>query len=116
MGDKELTALKNIVRIGTVSSVDAENRTARVAFADKPDAQGKPLISGPLKVLQNPPFIPGKSVAQETQPRGGGNGDSAFESHTHGVVISPWLPGIGQFVLCLYLPNGESDGFILGGI
>ena len=27
-----------------------------------------------------------------------------------------WLPEVGQFVLCLFLPNGESDGFILGGL
>ncbi len=29
---------------------------------------------------------------------------------------SPWLPKVGQYVLCLYLINGESDGFILGVI
>ncbi len=29
---------------------------------------------------------------------------------------NPWLPKVGQYVLCLYLVNGESDGFILGVI
>ena len=27
-----------------------------------------------------------------------------------------WLPHIGQLVVCLYLPKGKSDGFILGTI
>ena len=114
--ENELTILKNIVRIGTVSSVDGGNRTARVTFADKQDTEGKPLISGPLKVIQNPPSIPGNSQTNQTQPQGGGSGEAAYESHTHGLVISPWLPYVGQFVLCIYLPNGESDGFVIGGI
>ncbi|GHU42175.1 hypothetical protein FACS1894111_05650 [Clostridia bacterium] len=113
---QDMTALKNLVRVGTVSSIDTQNRTARVTFADKQDVNGKPLISGPLKVIQNPPLIPGKNVAQVTQARGGGSGEAAYESHTHGLTISPWLPDIGQLVVCLYLANGESDGFVLGAI
>jgi phage baseplate assembly protein gpV len=27
-----------------------------------------------------------------------------------------WLPSIGSSVLCLFLPNGEGDGIILGGL
>lgn len=126
--ESEMTVLKNIVRVGTVSSVDGRNRTARVAFADKQDKKGNPLISGPLKVIQSPPEV----VIQEAAPpltvdpttitidsigetfehkHAGHN-----ESHTHKVVVSPWLPYVGQFVLCIYLPNGESDGFVIGGI
>lgn len=82
MSEQELTILKNIVRVGTVSSVKTADLTARVAFHDKQDTEGNPLISAPLKVI-----------------------------HT-----SPWLPSVGQFVLCIYLPNGESDGFVIGGI
>jgi len=110
------SALNNLVRIGTVSSINAANRTARVEFSDKQDVDGTPLISGALKVIQSPPFIPSAGATQETQPRGGGSGTTAFETHTHGLTIRPWLPSIGQLVVCLYLPNGESDGFILGGI
>lgn len=112
----ELTAAKNIVRVGTVSSVYPDSRTARVAFFDKQDTEGKPLISGPLKVIQNPPFIPANGTTQQTQSKGGGSGEAAYEEHTHELIIRPWLPCVGQFVLCLFLPNGESDGFILGGI
>lgn len=74
----ELTALKNIVRTGWVSSVNAADRTARVTFQDK----GETFVSGPLKVLKNSPFI----------------------------------PAAGDFVLCIYLPNGDGDGFVIGGI
>ena len=46
-------ALGKIVRVGKVSSVDVENRTARVIIEDKV----KSFVSGPLKVLQNQPLI-----------------------------------------------------------
>lgn len=82
--ERELTILKNIVRVGTVSSVDIENMTARVTFNDKKDADGQPLVSGHLKVIQN--------------------------------TVPLWLPCIGQLALCIYLPNGESDGFVIGGL
>ena len=36
--------------------------------------------------------------------------------HHQKTTVYPWLPYVGQFVLCIYLPNGEHDGFILGGI
>lgn len=85
--NEEITALKNIVRVGTVSSVDANERTARVKFSDKNN-----LVSGPLKVLKNSPLM-----ASE-------------------ITIDPWLPKVGELVLCVYLPNGESDGFVIGGI
>ena len=37
-----------------------------------------------------------------------------FESHTHGLVIRPWMPKVNATVLCLYLPVFNADGFILG--
>ena len=114
MSEAELLKLiNNIVRVGTVSSVDAGNRTARVEFTDKGP---EPFVSGPLTVLNNAPFIPAQNTAQETQARGGGSGYALFESHTHEVIISPWLPSVGDFVLCLFAPNGGGDGFVIGGI
>ena len=50
----EASVYKNIVRTGWVSSVNAADRTARVTFKD----MGTTFVSGPLKVIQNPPFIP----------------------------------------------------------
>lgn len=82
MTEADFMKLKNIVRIGTVSSVDVESRTARVTFTDKGGAE--PLVSGPLQVVQN---------------------------HT-----AAWIPAAGQMVVCLFLPNADGDGFVIGGI
>lgn len=141
--ETEVEALKNIVRIGTVSSVDVKSRTARVLFPDKNN-----LVSGPLKVIQNQPLITvektvdGKqwdfTAQYATADRKLGLGESyttatpdvitneapeneikyagEIRAHTQEMKVYPWLPFIGQAVLCLYLPNGESDGFVLGGI
>lgn len=111
--NEEITALKNIVRVGAVSSVDANERTARVKFSDKNN-----LVSGPLKVLKNPPFV---TVEKTTLTYGveeaeGHTHAGKIEEHAHETTISPWLPKVGELVLCIYLPNGESDGFVIGGI
>lgn len=159
MNQREISALMNIVRIGTISSVDVEKRTARVEFADKQSADGKPLISGPLKVIENQPLIvykkwdkdesiPGQepNTLEEIIITEENNADylpiyhSADRALSVGekyakykaneyepdyiknipdkvlIKIYPWLPFIGQLVLCVYMPNGESDGFIIGGI
>ncbi len=157
MGD-ELTALKNLVRIGTVDSVNVEKRTARVRFEDKNN-----LISGELKVLQNHPVIViekevdgakwdvnAKYASADRKLKGGSisytkaaqdeitltksidyekvnsisepgsscgkKGVLETKTHKHKETIYPWLPYIGQMVLCIYLPNGGGDGFVIGGI
>lgn len=142
-------ALKNIVRIGSVSSVDVDSRTVRVAFADKQDADGKPLISGELKVLQNQPLITIERWYDEESDSKKWDYKTEYNSHDRRLelgesyvknkykdlrdiieneknidgkwhkqtmTVYPWLPYVGQFVVCLYLPNGESDGFVIGGI
>ena len=143
---KQIAILKEIVRIGTVSWVDPEKRTARVIFHDKDE-----LPSGELKVLQNQPLITVEKWVDGAKwnydakyasiDRKLGLGESytkaapdvitveraidykcplhgvdETKSHKHVMTVYPWLPYIGQFVLCLYLPNGESDGFVLGAI
>lgn len=111
--NEELKALKNIVRIGKVSSVNAENRTARVNFADKNN-----LVSGPLIILKNSPFITveNTNLTYGVEEAEGHTHPGITEEHTHEIKISPWLPSVGELVLCIYLPNGESDGFVIGGI
>lgn len=103
--------IENIVRIGKVSSVSSADRTARVTFEDKNN-----LVSGPLKVLRSSPFIPASGEIQQTEEESGGTGEAAFEVHTHKLKISPWLPSPGEMVLCVFLPNGDGDGFVIGGI
>ena len=53
MDELNLNVLKNIVRTGWVSSVNVEERTARVIFQDK----GETVVSGDLKILANQPVI-----------------------------------------------------------
>lgn len=130
--------LQEQIKIGKVSSVDVEKRTARVIFEDKED-----MVSGELKVLTNHPLIKivkkdnggewGGVGAYNSAPRNLG-GDSykkslpdtvdlskvityAGEPHTHDlhVEVHPWLPYVGQFVLCAFPSIGAGDGFILGG-
>ena len=147
MDDLNLNVLKNIVRTGWVSSVNVEERTARVIFEDK----GETIVSGELKVLQNQPLITvekwvdgakwnydakyasidrklglGESytkaapdvitVERDIDYKCPLHGVDETKAHKHVMTVYLWLPYIGQFVLCLYLPNGESDGFVLGGI
>jgi hypothetical protein len=154
----DLTPLQNIVRIGTVESVNPENRTARVRFSDKNN-----LVSGELKVLQNHPLIviekevdgekwastakyasadralSGGSVSytkaapdeitltksidyekvnttSEPGSSCGKTGVLETKTHKHKETIYPWLPYIGQMVLCIFLPIGGGDGFVIGGI
>ena len=95
--------LESMVRIGKVSSVNAADRTARVAFEDRNN-----LVSGPLKIIKNPPFV---TVKETTLTYG-----DQTENHAHDVTVSPWLPSPGEMVLCVFLPNGDGDGFVIGGI
>lgn len=99
---------QNMVRVGKISSVDKENKTAKVTFHDK----GTIFVSGDLMILQSPPFIPGKDVPQQTEETEGGSGETAFESHCHEIIISSWLPDVDDDVICLYFATG--DGVILG--
>lgn len=100
----DLSVLKNIVRTGRVSSVNAGNRTARVTFEDKGQS---PLVSGELKVIKNPPFIPAKGAAQRTESESGGSGEAAFAAHSHAVKIAPWLPSAGRLCFMPVYPDGR---------
>ena len=104
--------LNNIIRTGWVSSVNTEEHSVRVSFEDK----GQILVSGPLKVLNNSPFIPAAGTVQQTEATAGGSGETTFESHTHKLKVAPWFPAPKDFVLCIFLPNGDGDGFVIGGV
>lgn len=102
--------LGRMVRVGTVTAVDIPARRARVKFHDDG------MASGMLYVLASPPFIPKINGPQQTEAAAGGSGDTAFESHRHGVTVTPWLPRVNDTVLTLFLPADDSDGYILGRI
>lgn len=140
-GDNDIQELKDMVRVGVVSSVNVEKMTARVKIQD----QG--IVTGDLKIVQNTPLIIvtnkndnvkwSYEAQYVTHDRKLGLGESYKKEYpdiiktktggcpteTHNQCkqeqefkIYPWIPFIGQWVLCLFKPNGEGDGFILGGI
>ncbi len=94
--NNEIQSLKNIVRVGIVSKVNSENKTARVQIPE----QG--IVTSELKIVQNMPKIEIK------------NKDDTLSDYN--VEIEQWLPQVGQWVVCLFYPDGDGDGFILGGI
>lgn len=103
--------LANLVRIGTVSSVDEAKRTARVIFEDKG------LVSGSLHVLQQP------NTALSIEVNGnhshaviGGGNTEINGQHTHAGITAHWMPRVNDTVLVLYLPVFNGDGFIIGVI
>ena len=131
------------VRVGQVSSVNHQTRTARVFFPELG------ITSGELKVLSNQPLITVVKTENGGQweyeahyasaPRNLGMGETytkgtpdtikntrsisylcplhgvdEVKTHEQIIKVYPWLPFIGQTVVCLYRANG--DGVVLGGI
>ncbi len=88
-----------MIRIGKVSNISTKNRTARVMFEDVG------IVSDWLRVIKSPPL---------TSKTESGGGDE--EAHTHDIVQAPWMPSIGDTVLCLYDDCFNGDGYILGGM
>jgi phage baseplate assembly protein gpV len=101
--DAEIEELKQLIRTGTVHSVDKEKLIARVKFDDK-----NGMISGELQILYRPSTV----ITDLTELTFNGE----VKSHKHEVKVEPWTPAIGDMVVCLYKPDGDGDGFILGGI
>lgn len=126
--------MEQAVRVGTVSSVNVPQRTARVIFGDRSN-----MVSGELIVLRNSPLITAeiKTDNEEwnvTQTYNGTDSsrnavvkatkasfntiNAALESRQHSADIGvyDWLPYIGQTVLCIMVQSGDGDGFIIGGV
>lgn len=109
------SALQNLIRIGKVSAVDASALTARVIFEDKGGH-----VSPPLKVIQRPPPIVVEETTLTYGVLPGGPENHAHtgitEAHTHKAYNQNWLPPVGAYVLCVFLPGGDGDGFVIGGV
>lgn len=126
--------MSSSIRIGTVSSVDAKSRTARVFFGDRRD-----MVSADLKVLRSSPLITADITTDSTDwdvsetyasaPRDLNRGESydkqepdtidaelSANGHHVRIEVFGWLPYIGQSVLCIIPDFSEGGGFIIGGI
>lgn len=104
------TVFSGFFRLGFVTDVNNVKRLARVKFADLG------YTSGWIPVLINRDFIPDYDVPQRTEFEEGGSGAAAYERHKHDLVIKPYMPKVGEQVLCIYEPVRNGRGFILGGI
>jgi hypothetical protein len=100
--------LRNLVRKGKVSSVDAAKRTARVIFEELDN-----MVSGDLFVLQH---INAAVSVENTELSYDKSNVLTSEGHDHAAALGAWMPSIGQWVICLYVPAFNGDGFILGGL
>lgn len=87
----------NLVRIGTVTVVDAGKRLARVKFQDAG------ITSGWLPVVQH--YGAGLCIEPDE-----------YHDHLPGSHVTYWMPGVNDTVLVLYLPVFNADGYILGGL
>lgn len=111
MDEQMENIIRNLVRIGTVSAVDAKKRMARVIYKDKD------LVSGWLHVLQQPQAtVQVKPDGLHTHTISGDVTAEMDGEHTHQANIDSWMPKINDTVLVLYLPVFNGDGFILGVI
>ena len=113
----DLTEVKNMVRLGTVMSVDKDKMTARVKFKDKGG-----ITSSPLHILKRPVYvIPAMESGKE-----GKTAEKELEydvrtvpekvKHSHEAYITPWVPSVGCMVLCIMAADGDGDGFIVGEV
>lgn len=93
-----------MIRIGTVSDINADKRLVRVHF---PAAN---IVSGWLKVVKQSPYIP------KTENASGGSGEASFALHSHDIKVAPWMPAVNDTVLCLYDADFNGDGFVLGAL
>lgn len=99
------------VRIGTVSAIDEENRTARVRFNEDN------VTSGWLKVLHSPP----KVTISGSEDKSDKADDSESDTDTGNIGninidVVAWLPVVGETVVCLYGDGFNADGYIIGGL
>lgn len=113
----DMAELKNMVRLGTVMSVDKDKMTARVKFKDKSG-----ITSSPLHILKRSVYvIPAMESGREGQTAEKEleydvQADVKKVKHYHEAYITPWVPSVNDMVLCIMTADGEGDGFIVGEV
>lgn len=140
--DSDIQEMVDILGYGVVSSVNKDKMTAKVKIESRGivSAELHVLQNTPLIVVTNkndnvkwnydaqyvtsdrklglgekykkeyPDIIKTKIGGCPTAPT---HSQCAQEQE---IKVYPWLPYVGQKVLCLFIINGDGDGFILGGI
>lgn len=98
--------LAGLVRVGTVTDRNMEQRLARVWFPDMK------MSSDWLPVLISQDVTPNDIPREYDDPQW----TELEEGHRHPILRKPWMPKVGDVVLAVYLPVLDADGFIVGGI
>lgn len=110
------TVFSSFLRLGLVTDVNYDKRLARVKFQDLA------YTSDWLPVLISQDVSPDHKYTDpqwtefETQWQGTRSGDQDYVDHKHKIIRKPYMPVIGDQVLCIYEPVRNGRGFILGGI
>lgn len=109
------------LRVGVVVNTDPEGLRARVRYDAMRDAEGLPLISDWLQVVQRSGGA--LALAQDGAHShkvtvGEGQVTTTQEpDHSHpGSVTGAWMPEIGEQVLALYDGAANGMGYVLGGV
>lgn len=112
--------MNDIIRIGIVSTISPNNRTVRVRFPSDD------MVSGWLKVIKSPPAVNATAMATaDTTVNGNDEGANVKDSNISVDVnvdvdvkteVSPWMPVVGETVLCVYNSGFNEDGFVIGGM
>ncbi|MEY8234577.1 hypothetical protein [Otoolea muris] len=101
----DLNEVKNMIRKGTVQSVNAGTMKARVKFGDKGG-----IVSGELHILTR------HRAVVPTEKEKEGDKTKTAEGHFHEAYITEWVPQVGDMVLCLMIPDGDGEGYIVGKV
>ena len=101
----DLNEVKNIIRKGAVQSVSAGAMKVRVKFG----VIGG-VVSGALHIMtRHRAVVPAEKEKE-------GNKMKTEAGHFHEAYISEWLPSVGDLVLCLMIPDGDGEGYIVGKV
>ena len=101
----DMNELKNMIRKGTVQSVNDGTMKARVKFGDKGG-----IVSGELHILTR------HRAVVPTEKEKEGDKTKTAEGHFHEAYITEWVPQVGDMVLCLMIPDGDGEGYIVGKV
>lgn len=143
---EKIRRLEGMVRVGVVSDVNVDEGRARVIFPSSNNlVSAELLVLRQIPLVTVEKFSDGQKWKYDaeyaTYDRGIGLGetyDKSFpdvinneitleyrcpehgvdetKTHREKITVRPWMPFIDQSVLCLYIPLGKYDGFILGGL
>ena len=105
-----------LVRVGTVTDTNYDKRIARVKFPDLGYTSDWLPVLISLDTTPDYKYTDPQWTEFETEWKGTRAGDPDYVDHKHKIIRKPYMPAVGDQVLCIYEPVRNGRGFILGGI